>query len=88
MDYTTQIREFIVQNFLYGDGARLVDQASFMEDGIIDSTGLLELVAFLEETYQIKIDDDELIPENLDTIQNVASFLQRKLGAIQSKDEQ
>ena len=79
MDYSSEVREFIVENFLFGDGDQLEDGTSFLEKGIIDSTGILELVMFLEETYNIKIEDDELIPENLDNLKNVAQFLGRKL---------
>jgi acyl carrier protein len=69
-----------VENFLFGDGKQLQDDASFMESGIIDSTGILELITFLEEKYEIKIEDDELIPENLDNLQNVARFIDRKVN--------
>lgn len=80
MDYSAAVREFVVENFLFGDGERLKEDTSFMEEGIIDSTGILELVFFLEETYSIKVEDDELIPENMDNLQNIARFLERKLG--------
>ena len=73
-------RKFIVENFLFGDGQQLRDDTSFMESGIIDSTGILELITFLEEKYEIKIEDDELIPENLDNLQNVARFIERKMN--------
>lgn len=74
------MREFIVNNFQFGqDGAELTDDASLLEHGIIDSTGVLELVSFLEEAYRLKIDDEELIPENLDSIRNLAQFVLRKL---------
>ena len=79
------MREFIVDNFLFGqDGADLRDEASLLEHGIIDSTGVLELVSFLEEGYQLKIDDEELIPENLDSIGNLARFVRRKLQIHQA----
>ena len=74
------VHEFIVENFLFGDGQQLQDDTSFMESGIIDSTGILELITFLEEKYEIKIEDDELIPENLDNLQNVARFIDRKIN--------
>jgi acyl carrier protein len=70
----------VVENFLFGDGESLKEDTSFLERGIIDSTGILELVMFLEETYRIKIEDDELIPENLDNLRNITQFLQRKLN--------
>lgn len=79
-DVRTQIREFIIENFLFGNADGLKDDTSFLEEGIIDSTGVLELVTFLEETFSIQVDDEELIPENLDSIDNVSSFLERKLA--------
>ncbi len=81
MNYADTVRHFVVENFLFGDGESLKEDTSFLEKGIIDSTGILELVMFLEETYNIKIEDDELIPENLDNLTNIAQFLERKLGA-------
>ncbi|BBO72936.1 acyl carrier protein [Desulfosarcina widdelii] len=74
----TEIRNFIIENFLFGNANGLKDDTSFLEEGIIDSTGVLELVTFLEETYEIQVDDEELIPENLDSIDNVAAYLERK----------
>ena len=76
----TKIREFIIENFLFGKANGLSDDTSFLEEGIIDSTGVLELVTFLEETFEIQVDDEELIPENLDSIDNVAAYLDRKIG--------
>ncbi|MFC1738375.1 acyl carrier protein [Planctomycetota bacterium] len=81
MNYSDKVREFIVENFLFGDGEQLQDDTSFLEEGIIDSTGILELIMFLEETYGLKIEDDELIPENLDNISNITHFLERKQSA-------
>jgi len=81
MSHIDTVREFIVENFLFGDGQQLQDDTSFMESGIIDSTGILELITFLEEKYEIKIEDNELIPENLDNLQNVARFVDRKVDA-------
>ena len=75
-----EIRAFIVENFLFGNDDGLEDGTSFLEEGIIDSTGVLELVTFLEETYEIQVEDDELVPENLDSIDNVAAYLERKMG--------
>lgn len=79
MDYNSEVREFIIENFLFGNGEVLGDDTSFMENGIIDSTGILELVMFLEQTYGIKIEDDELVPENLDSLKNIDSFLADKV---------
>ena len=74
------IRNFIIENFLFGNANGLKDDTSFLEEGIIDSTGVLELVTFLEETYEIQVDDEELIPENLDSIDNVAAYLEQKMA--------
>ena len=78
-DNRAKIREFIIENFLFGDDEGLKDDASFLEEGIVDSTGVLELVTFLEEEYSITIEDEELIPENLDSIDNAVSYLKKKL---------
>ncbi len=79
----TAIREFIINNFLFGDSQGLQDDVSFLESGIIDSTGILELVTFLEETYSIQIQDDELVPENLDSVANIVQFLDKKLACVE-----
>ncbi len=79
LDNMETVRDFIVDNFLFGEDNNLENHTSFLENGIIDSTGIMELVAFLEATYRIKILDDELIPENLDSLENVNSFLKRKI---------
>jgi len=76
-----QVRSFVVENFLFGvDAEKLSGDASFLEEGIIDSTGILELVSFLEGTFGIQVEDEELLPENLDSINNVVAFLQKKLN--------
>jgi len=75
------IKTFIVENFLFGSEDGLKDETSFLEEGIIDSTGILELVTFLEEEFSITIEDEELVPENLDSINNVTTFLERKIAA-------
>ena len=74
-----KIRQFIVENFLFGDGNGLKDDTSFLDQGIIDSTGILELVSFLEEEFSISVEDEELIPENLDSIMNVVAYLEKKM---------
>jgi acyl carrier protein len=76
----TKIKDFIVENFLFGDDGGLKNDTSFLENGVIDSTGILELVTFLDETFHIEIADEELVPENLDSIDNIAAFLSRKTG--------
>jgi len=74
-----RVRSFIINNFLFGDDGGLKDDASFLDEGVIDSTGVLELVAFLEEDFGITVEDDELIPENLDSIDNVVRYLGEKI---------
>lgn len=77
-----EIKEFVVTNFLFGQAdAGLDDAQSFLESGIIDSTGVLELVAFLEQRYGIAVADRELLPENLDSVFNASRFVARKLEA-------
>jgi acyl carrier protein len=73
-----EIRHFIVQNFLFGQDQDLDGGTSFLENGIIDSTGVLELVAHLEEVYEIKVSDAELTPDNLDSIDAIVAYLARK----------
>jgi acyl carrier protein len=73
-----KIRQFIIDNFLFGEAGDLEDNTSFLESGIIDSTGVLELIGFLEEEFSIQVDDEELIPENLDSINNLCVFLNKK----------
>lgn len=78
-----QIRNFIIETFLYGESNNgMKDTDSLLETGTIDSTGFLELIAFIEETYGIKVKDDELVPENLDSIVNVSDFIRRKQAEI------
>lgn len=72
------LRTFIRENFLFGADTPLADDDSFLEMGIIDSTGVLELVDFLQREYGIHVADEELVPENLDSIRNLVVFLQRK----------
>jgi acyl carrier protein len=77
-----ELRQFVISNFLLAeDDGGLTDDASFVEQGIVDSTGVLELVSFLERRYAITLDDAELVPDNLDSIQNLTAFLERKLQA-------
>lgn len=78
MDVAVVIRNFIVENFLFEESQSLKEDTSFLEGGIIDSTGILELVSFLEEKFGISVADEELVPENLDSIANVVAYLSRK----------
>ena len=74
-----KIRAFIFDNFLFdADDDELGNDDSFLEQGIIDSTGVLELVEWLEDEFDITVDDEELIPENLDSVNSLAAFISRK----------
>lgn len=77
------VREYILKNFLFTeDQSKLNSTDSLLGKGVIDSTGALELVSFIEEQFGIKVEDDELVPENLDSVNNVLAYLQRKKVAI------
>ena len=78
MTLKQQIRDFVTSNFYVADPAALEDQTSLLEHGIIDSTGVLEVIVFLESTFGITVDDSELLPENLDSIERIAAFVERK----------
>lgn len=74
------VRQFIAQNFMYREGVQaLADDQSLLEQGLIDSTGVLELVFFLEKTFAIKVGDEEVIPDNLDSVQQISQFVRKKL---------
>jgi len=75
------VLKFVVENFLYGDESRLRGDTSFLKSGIIDSTGILELVGFLESHFGIRVEDEELVPENLDSLTTISSYLDRKLNS-------
>lgn len=76
-----QVRTFIADNYQYREKATtLSDTDSFLAHGIIDSMGVLELINFIETTYPLKVADDEVVPENLDTIAKVGAYVRRKLG--------
>lgn len=77
------LRSFVETNFLFSaDGYAYTDETSFLENGIIDSTGILELVAFIEEQFNISISDSEVIPENFDSINCLSNFIKGKLNPI------
>ena len=87
MDIQLTIREFLKENFMVSEeGNDVGDSDSFLETGLVDSTGMLEVIEFLEETFGIALEDEELIPENLDSIENLTNFVHRKLEG--TKEEQ
>jgi acyl carrier protein len=79
MDTKRIIRGFILSNFLKEDKSiKLVDENSFLDAGIIDSVGILELVAFLEEKFQIEVEDEEIVPENFDSVIQLVAYVDSK----------
>jgi len=77
-----RVRAFIEENFLFReDISQLSDSDSLLENGVMDSTGILELVAFLESDFSIQMSDAEIVPDNLDSIAAIATYLERKLAA-------
>lgn len=81
-DFKVQLRQFIEDTFILGSSGRpFSDADSFMEEHIIDSTGFLEVIMYIEETWDVTVTDDEVIPENLDSLDHLQDYLTRKLGA-------
>lgn len=73
------LRTFILENYLFTDDqSALADGDSFLEKGILDSTGIMEVVFFIEEQFGIKVEDEEMIPQNLDSIDHLVAFIERK----------
>jgi acyl carrier protein len=77
-----QLHEFIVEHFLFGQAIQLSDNDSFLEKGLIDSTGVLELVSFLEGKYGFEVQDKELVPENFDSLSAVTHYAKCKLNGL------
>jgi acyl carrier protein len=79
MNIEEQVRTYIAENLLFSDnGYTLSDDASFLEEGIVDSTGVLELVMYIEETFGIEVEDQEIVPENFDSVRKLAAYIGRK----------
>ena len=76
------VRGFILGNFFVPQGSALTDDDLLLEHGIIDSTGVLEVIGFIEQSYGIHLDDEEIVPENLGSISMIAAFVERKGGAF------
>lgn len=77
------IRQYIMENLLFTeDESVLQDSDSFLDGGIIDSTGVMEIILFIEETFNIKVKDDEMLPANLDSVDNVAAFVMHKQAVV------
>lgn len=83
MSIEQQIRDYILENFLFtNEASALANDASFLEKGIIDSTGVLEMIFFLEQEFGLKVADQEMIPENLDSVNNIVRYVQSKQGKV------
>jgi acyl carrier protein len=80
MDKERHIRAYIVENFLLGQDDGFDNAESLLERGVVDSTGVMELALFVEEAFRIKVDDEDFVPENLDSVRNIARFVERKLA--------
>ena len=79
-DIRSKVVQFVTTNFYVADGTTIADDASLLDQGIVDSTGVLEVITFLESEFGIKIEDAEMVPDNLDTIGNITAFVTRKKG--------
>lgn len=78
LNYSETIRNFIIDNFLFGDGNKLSSDTPLLEKGIIDSTGVIELVAFIEDNFNITVADEELVQDNFSSLNAIEKFLQSK----------
>jgi acyl carrier protein len=82
VDTKSIIRTFIIKQFLKGErAASLADDTSFIDEGIIDSLGVLELATFIEETFGFRVEDEEMMPENLDCINHLVTYVNSKLAS-------
>ena len=81
MDTVTRVREFVTRNFFVSDAASLTDAASLLDLGVVDSTGVLEIIGFVESTFGLSVEDDEIVPANLDSIERIAAYVDRKVAA-------
>ncbi len=82
MSVEQRIREYILENYLFTDEQSALESSdSFLEKGILDSTGILEVIYFIEDEFGVSVDDEEMIPENLDSVDNIVAFIGRKQKA-------
>ncbi len=81
MSVEREIQNYITENIVFGDGDKLDENVSFQESGILDSTGFLELITFVEQQFAIDIADDELVPEHFDTLRKMSTFVEQKLAS-------
>ena len=81
-EISAKVRDYVVGTFLFGDGSKLRDDTSFLDYSILDSTGMLELINYIEQEFGIAIDPTELVPDNLDSIKNVTAFVEKKRKTV------
>ena len=80
-DIKNTVRQFLLDNFVMGAKTNIADDVSFMKAHILDSTGFIELIMFIEETYCVKVEDDEMLPANFDSLNNIEGYVARKRSA-------
>ena len=79
MSVEQKIRDYILDNYLFTDDqSALSNEDSFLDKGIIDSTGIMEVIFFLEEEFDIQVEDDDMVPENLDSVKNIVAYIEKK----------
>ena len=81
MSIENTIRKYVLENYLFTDNEdELNNDDSFLQKGILDSTGILEIINLIEDEFKVKVDDSEMIPENLDSVNNIVAYVGRKQG--------
>ncbi|MBK7250072.1 MAG: acyl carrier protein [Gammaproteobacteria bacterium] len=84
METERKIRDFVLRNYLFTtDENALRNDQSLMQTGVLDSTGILELISFLYEAFEVQVDDEEMVPENLDSVAQLTTFVTGKLAAVE-----
>ncbi len=83
-DVKGAVRQFLLDNFAMGGGVTIADDTSFMESHILDSTGFIELITFIEETFGLTVGDEEMVPENFDSLLNIEGYVSRKRATAEA----
>ena len=82
-----KVREFIIEQLLFGERDKLTDDTPFYNTGLFDSLGMLEVIGFLEKTFNIEVEDADLIPENFENLNHIDKFLERKLNKVEEPEK-
>jgi acyl carrier protein len=85
MTVQDQLRDFLLESFYVSDPSELTDDLSLIDSGIVDSTGMLDVILFIEETFDIQVADSETVPDNLETITRIAAYVARKRSASEAR---